>query len=99
MFASFLRVLVIEDKKGSKPRADGTLAQWKVARCILAKDEKFKEVVTVGALRVPKALEDTIKQGDFSASFTLGVPDWGDNKGDIVAMLAGLTPVPQGKAA
>lgn len=99
MFASFLRVLVVEDKKGTKPRPDGTFAQWQVARCVLAKDQKFAEVVTVGALRVPKSLEGQVKQGDYTASFSLGVPDWGDNKGDIIAMLAGLTPIPQGKGA
>lgn len=98
MFASFLRVLIVEDKKGSKPRPDGTVASWQVARCIVAKDQKFSEVVTVGALRVPKSLEGQVKPGDFTASFSLGVPDWGDQKGEIVSMLAGLTPIPQGKA-
>lgn len=91
-FASLVEVLTVEKQEG-KVRADGTKPVWSVARCVVF-GQDFRDVVTVGRLRIPKALEETVKPGKFTASFSLGVPDWGDNKGDIIAQLVGLVPAP-----
>jgi len=94
--SSILQVLTVEveetkfiDKDTGKP------ALRHFGRCILLDDAGA--VVTVGRLRIPKPLVEQVKPGTFSASFALGVPDFGDNKGDIVAQLTGLVPV--GKSA
>ena len=98
-FESCIDVLIVESKKGTKPRPDGTFSEWKEARAVLYSDASFKQVSSVGRLRVPKELTEKIAVGRFTATFSLGVPDYGDNKGDIVAQLVGLTSVPPGKAA
>jgi hypothetical protein len=95
MFSSAIQVLTVEQNKAKKARPDGTISEWETARCIVFKDAEFKDVSTVGRLRLPKDLKGQIKPGNYTASFSLGVPDWGDAKGDIVAQLVGLTPVPQ----
>lgn len=91
-FSSTLQVLVIEEQTAKKVNPDtGLPNKWKVARCALLDDAG--EVINVGRLRVPRDLDATIARGTFRATFALGVPDWGDSKGDIMAMLTALTPV------
>lgn len=93
-FASALQILTVEttDSKTVDP-ATGKPFQRVAARCIVFKDESAKEVVTVGRLRVPKQFVELVKPGMFRAGFSLGVPDYGDNKGDVVAQLVSLQPV------
>jgi len=91
MFSSRIEVLTVEstDSKTMDP-ATGKPFKRVAARCILRADDG--SVVTVGRLRVPKALVPQVAPGNFRAAFALRVPDFGDNKGDIVAELTALTP-------
>lgn len=92
--SSRIQVLTVEvtDSKTVDP-ATGKPFQRVAARCILLGDGG--EVVTVGRLRVPKSLQPQVKEGLFRAAFALRVPDYGDNKGDIVAELVSLQPEPK----
>lgn len=91
--SSRIQVLTVEttDSKTIDP-ATGKPFPRVAARCILLGDGN--EVVTVGRLRVPKSLVPQVKTGIFRASFALRVPDYGDNKGDIVAELTALQEEP-----
>ncbi len=90
-YASFLEIILIEDKVSKKPNAQGVLTQWKEARAIVRKEDG--SVATVGMFRVPAVLEGQVSLGLFSAGFTLGVRDYGDNAGRIEAQFVSLTPV------
>lgn len=97
MFSSILQVLKVEEVASKTlDQATGKPFMRHYARGILLNESG--EVNTVGRLRVPKALVEKLKVGTFTASFSLVVPDYGDDKGDIVAQLTDLTPVP-GKQA
>lgn len=90
-FSSIVQVLLVEEQTSKKVNPEtGVPNKWKVARCALLDDAG--EVVTVGRLRVPRDMSETIAKGTFRATFALGVPDYGDSKGDIMAMLTALTP-------
>lgn len=90
-FSSRVQVLKVETTDSKTiDAATGKPFQRTAARCILLDDGGA--VVTVGRLRVPKALVPTVREGLFRASFALRVPDFGDNKGDIVAELTALVP-------
>lgn len=98
MFSSILQVLKVEQVPSKKlDPATGKPYVSHYARGILLNESG--EVNTVGRLRVPRDLVEKLKVGTFTASFALGVPDYGDNKGDIVAQLTDLTPVPGKQAA
>ncbi|WP_288254883.1 hypothetical protein [uncultured Hydrogenophaga sp.] len=99
MFSSTLQILLVESKdtKVMDPET-GKPRQRHEARCILLADDGTTPV-TVGRLRIPKALIDKCKVGTFRATFALVVPDFGDNKGDIVAQVTDLTPVGAGARA
>lgn len=71
--------------------------EFKVARVALINDDG--ELETVGRLRVPRELEEVVVKGIFRATFALQVPDYGDNKGDVVSVLTGLVPVPPARSA
>jgi hypothetical protein len=90
--SSTLQILTVEttDSK-TVDTVTGKPFQRVAARCILLGDAG--EVVTVGRLRVPKSLQAQVKPGTFRAAFALKVPDFGDNKGDIVAELTSLLEV------
>jgi hypothetical protein len=90
--SSTLQVLTVEttDSK-TLDAATGKPFQRVAARCILLDDSGA--VITVGRLRVPKTLQGQVKPGTFRAAFALKVPDFGDNKGDIVAELTSLVEV------
>lgn len=92
-FSSTVQVLTVETTQSKKLNPDtGKPYEQVAARCILLADNGT-DVITVGRLRVPPVLRDAVKVGTFRADFTLQVPDYGDNKGDIVAMLTGLVPI------
>lgn len=96
MFSSTIQILLVEAKDTKVIDPDtGKPRQRHEARCVLLGDDG-KSVVTVGRLRIPKALIDKCKVGTFRATFALVVPDYGDNKGDIVAQVTDLTPVGAG---
>lgn len=90
-YASLLEIILIEDKVSKKPNAQGVLTNWKEARAIVRKEDG--SVATVGMFRVPPVLEGQVGLGLYSAGFTLGVQDYGDNAGRIQAQFVSLTPV------
>lgn len=90
-FSSTVQILSVENEE--RTSAKGNKYQHFAARAILLADTG--EVVTVGALRTrSEALQKLCRPGTFRATFALQVPDWGDNKGDIVAVLTSLTELP-----
>lgn len=90
-YASLMEIILIEDKVGKKPNAQGVMPQWKEARAIVRKDDG--SVATVGMFRIPAVLEGQVGLGLYTVGFTLGVQDYGDNAGRIQAQFISLTPV------
>lgn len=91
MFSSTIQILSVENEERTSKRT-GNKFQHFAARSILLSDEG--EVITVGALRTRnEELQKQCKPGTYRATFALVVPDFGDNKGDIVAELTALTPI------
>jgi len=93
-FSSTLQILKVENEERTSQRTKNTYNHF-AARCIVLDDSG--EVITVGVINsrlVTKELRDQVKPGVFRAGFTLQVPDFGDSKGDIVAVLTSLTPAP-----
>ncbi|TAM39763.1 MAG: hypothetical protein EPN61_12040 [Burkholderiaceae bacterium] len=91
-FSSVIQILLVETNtsKALNPKTNEPYVSTQARAILLGEDGT---PVTVGRLRVPRALVDVVKPGTFTAAFTLGVPDFGDDKGDIVAQLTGLSPV------
>lgn len=91
MFSSIIQILLIE-KQLTKKLNPETNKPYEIpyARCILL--DQDGAVVTVGRLKIPRNLEAAVKLGTFRADFSLVVPDYGDDKGDIVSQLTGLSP-------
>jgi hypothetical protein len=91
-FSSIMQILLIEKQLTKKTNPE-TQKPWEIpyARCLLLADDG--SVITVGRLKIPRALENMVKVGIFHADFSLVVPDYGDDKGDIVSQLTGLRPV------
>ena len=99
-FSSLITILSVE-KEDRKSKKTGDAYQHFAARCMLLNDDG--SVNTVGALRTrDEELQKQCTPGTFRADFALQVPDYGQNKGDIVAVLTKLTPVsmtPRGAVA
>ncbi|MET3181117.1 UNVERIFIED_ORG: hypothetical protein ABIC43_004286 [Variovorax guangxiensis] len=92
-YGSILQIHVVETEVGKKVNPNtGKPNEWKVARCNVLADDG-EEVVTVGRFRVPRELEAVAVKGKYRCSFALGVPDWGQDKGDIDAIITQLTPL------
>lgn len=90
-FSSRVQILTIENET-RKSKKTGADYEHFVARSILLADDGA--VVTVGTLRVPPALRDGLTVGTYRASFSLQVPDFGDYKGEIQAVLTALVAEP-----
>lgn len=91
-FSSTIRILSVESEE--RTSAKGNKFNHFAARSILLADDG-ETVITVGALRTrDEALQKQCAPGLFRATFSLQVPDWGDFKGDICAVLTALQPVP-----
>lgn len=96
-FSSTVKILAVENEQ--RKSAKGNTFQHFAARSILLGDD-LTTVITVGALRTrDEALQKKCVPGLFRATFALQVPDWGDNKGDICAVLTDLTPVVERQAS
>lgn len=102
MFSSTIEILAVENEERTSKK-DGKAYQHFAARCVLRADDG--KVITVGTIRsrrVTPELRDTVRTGLYRATFALQVPDYGDDKGDVVTMLTGLVPIdtkPQRAAA
>lgn len=93
MFSSTLQVLKVEREERFSKRTQKNYNHF-AARCILFGDDG--EVINVGSIRsdrVTPELRDMVQPGTYRATFGLQVPDFGEDKGDIVTVLTGLTPV------
>lgn len=105
VFSSRINVLAVENEERTSKRTNNKYTHFK-ASCIVLDDAGG--VITVGALRsdqiVPE-LRDQLKPGVtglFRVGYGLRVPDFGEQKGDVVAMVVQLTPekpAPAAKAA
>lgn len=95
---STVRVLTVESEE--RKRKDGTAYIARKATCILLNDDGTP--ANVGAIRsrlLPAEFWDKLTPGDYRAVFGLHVPDWGDDKGDLVPVVTELTPVQLRKPA
>ena len=92
-FSSTIQILMTEVSLTKKLNPEtGKPYEIPYARCILLGDD-FK-AVTVGRLNIPRDMEGKVREGIFRAGFALVVPDYGNDKGDIVARLIELTEIP-----
>jgi hypothetical protein len=88
---SILQILAITIKDGTSKKTNQPYS-IKEAQCVLLNDDGTPALV--GSLVIPKSMTETAKVGVFTASFGFVVGFMGDDKGRIVAQLAGLTPLP-----
>ena len=91
-FTSTVRILKINPLE-SKTSKSGHPYTKQSAECLLMDDTG--ELVCVGKLSLPESLRAQAAAGDFRAGFSLEVPTWGDQAGQIVARLVSLIPVPK----
>lgn len=97
-FTSTIQLLKVSEETSKKLNPDtGKPYISHVARCALINDDG--ELETVGRLRVPRDLVEQAKVGTYRAGFALRVPDYGADKGEVVAVLTSLTPVPPQRQA
>jgi len=94
-FSSTIQVLKV-DTPEEKTGKDGSKYTIRTAQTALLTDEG--KLDKVGRLRIPDRLAEVVKDGVFRASFALEVAQWGQNKGDVIATLTGLIPVPRAAA-
>jgi hypothetical protein len=90
---SILEILLVSVKAGNAKKT-GQPYSISEAHCVLRNDDGTPGAV--GVLVVPKSLEAVAKPGTFTAAFGLQAASYGEQQGRIVAVLTGLTPVPQG---
>lgn len=91
-FSSTIQIVKMETQQSKKLNPETNKPyESHFARALLLDDDGA--VATLGRLRVPRDLLEVAKVGTFRAHFALTVPDYGDSKGDIVAVLTGLTSV------
>ena len=91
-FTSTIQLLKVSEETSKKLNPDtGKPYVSHIARCALINDDG--ELETVGRLRVPRELVDVAKVGTYRAGFALRVPDYGADKGEVVAVLTSLAPV------
>lgn len=96
-FTSTIQVLKVDTPEEKTSPKDGSKYMVHTAQTALLTDDG--KLDKVGRLRIPEKLRDTVKEGVFRASFALEVAQWGQSKGDVIASLVGLIPVPQKGAA
>lgn len=88
---SILEILLVTVKSG-KSKKTGNDYAISEAHCVLRNQDGTPGAV--GVLVVPKNLEEVAKPGLFTASFGLIAGSYGETQGRIVAVLAGLVPIP-----
>lgn len=89
-FSSTLQVLKVDTPE--ERTYDGKTFMVHTAQTALLLDDGTLD--KVGRLRIPESMVDKVKVGVFRASFSLEVAQWGKSKGDVIASLVGLDPVP-----
>ncbi len=91
-FSSLIQVLKVDPVEKRRSPKDGSEYEIHTAQTALLSDDG--ELQKVGRLRIPEPMREKIKVGTFRASFALEVAQWGQNKGDVIASLVDLLPVP-----
>lgn len=97
LFSSRLHVLAVENEVKKSKRTGNDYTHF-AARCVVLDDAGTP--LTVGTLRsdqVVPELRDSLKPGMtgiYRAGYGLRVPDFGDDKGDVIAMVTSLMPEP-----
>lgn len=91
MFHSQIQILKV-DAPEEKTGKDGGKYMVRAAQTALLDDDGVLQ--KVGRLRFNEALEKDVKVGVFRAGFSLEVATYGLNKGDVIATLVSLQPVP-----
>lgn len=96
-FSSTLQVLKLNEIERGISSKSGKPWERHTAECILLGDDGSIECV--GKLNIPEPLRGIVQTGTFRAGFTLHVPTFGDQQGQITSRLVSLTPVPVKGAA
>lgn len=97
-FSSTVSVLAIENEDRTSKRTGNKYTHF-AARCVLLDDSN--KPVNVGTLRSQQMLpelRDKLTLGTFRVGYSIMVPDFGDNKGDILPVVTSLVPI-NGKPA
>lgn len=97
MFHSTIQVLKVDPVEKRKSPKDGSEYEVHTAQTALLDDDGVLQ--KVGRLRIPESMREKVKVGTFRAAFSLEVAQWGLNKGDVIAALVDLVPVPVRGAA
>jgi len=98
-FSSVIQVLKVEKEERTSKRTGNSYEHF-AARVILL--DEHGQVETVGVInsrRITPELRESIRVGTFTAGFSLKVPDYGDDKGDVICMLTALVPLPPARGA
>lgn len=91
-FSSTIQVLKLNEVEKGTSRKTGQPWERHTAECVLLADDGSIECV--GKLNIPEPLRGAVTTGTFRAGFTLHVPTFGDQQGQITSRLVSLTPVP-----
>lgn len=91
-FSSTIQILKVNEVEKGIAKKTGQPWERHTAECMLLNDDSSIECV--GRLVIPTAMRETVSVGTFRAGFSLVVPTFGDQKGDITARLVSLVPVP-----
>lgn len=95
-FSSTVQVLKVNEVEKGVSKKTGLPWERHTAECVLL--DEAGAIECVGRLSIPTPLRGEVKVGTFRAGFSLQVPTFGDQKGDITARLVSLSVVP-GRAA
>lgn len=96
MFSSLITVLKVNEPKPVKTKS-GKDIFIHTAECMLLDDQGG--ILKVGQLGFPDTMKDTVRPGEYAASFGLTVSEYGQDQGRIVARLTGLLPAPPRRPA
>lgn len=91
-FSSTVQVLKINPVESGISKKTGQPWERHTAECMLLGEDGSIECV--GRLMIPPTMREGLQTGVYRASFSLVVPTYGDQKGDITARLTGLQLVP-----
>lgn len=92
---STIQILKVDTPEEKTSPKDGSKYTVYAAQTALLDDNG--ELQVVGKLPLyNESIREKVKVGTFRAVFALGVAQWGKNKGEVVAMLTDLVPVPPG---
>lgn len=99
MNSSTITVLTVEREERTSKRTGNAYNHFAARVIVLDDDGQPKTVGVINSRRISPELRDSIQPGTYRAAFALHVPDFGEDKGDVIALLTGLTPVQPGRVA